>query len=228
MKITKPAANEDRAKPTARSRSTQARGRARRRILLDAARSELDERDIGDVTLQGIAGRANIPLSSAYHFYENKSSLFAALAAELGGELAEILADPYPGDQINTWEDIVDDFIDRGVAWCSRNRCARQLLIGGKTSPEIKLAGRINDKRLSENVERAFAVHFELPSLPNRSDKFFYFTEIVDLMLSLSQIYHGRITDEMVNEAKIASKAYLGTFLPKIVPRRTQPVESES
>lgn len=204
-----------------KSRSTQARGRVRRRKLLDAARSELDEREIGDVTLQGIAKRADIPLSSAYHFYENKNVLFAALATELGTEVAEILAQPYQSEGIDTWEDIVDDFIDRGVVWCSNNRSARQLLIGGKTSPDIKLSGRINDKRLSQNIEQAFSQHFELPNLPNRSNKFFYFTEIVDLMLSLSEIYHGNIVNEMIDEAKIASKAYLATFLPKILPRKS-------
>ena len=52
--------------------------------------------------------------------------------------------------------------------------------------------------------------------------KFFYFTEIIDLILSLSEIYHVEITEEMIEEAQIASKAYLSTFLQKKLLRRKQ------
>jgi len=49
---------------------------------------------------------------------------------------------------------------------------------------------------------------------------FFYTTEIVDLMFMLSVNKHGRITDEMAEEAKRAGVAYLRQYLPEFLPRR--------
>ena len=62
---------------------TQARGRARRKHLLNSARQILNEKNFGDVSLQEISDHAKIPISSAYHFYGNKNALFAALAVDL-------------------------------------------------------------------------------------------------------------------------------------------------
>jgi len=198
---------------------TQARGRARRRHLLDSAREILNEKSIGDVSLQEISDHAGIPISSAYHFYEKKNALFAALAVDFGNELADVLASPYSADEVGCWEDIIDIAIDRAASWYAENPSARQLLIGGKASPEIKQSDRVNDERLGEIIEAAIAESFVLPEFENRRQKFFYFVEMADLMMSLSEIYHGEIREEMVTEAKIACKAYLGSFLPKYLSR---------
>lgn len=198
---------------------TQARGRARRRHLLDSAREILNEKSIGDVSLQEISDHAGIPISSAYHFYENKNALFAALAVDFGNELADVIANPYSAAEVGCWEDIIDIAIDRAANWYAENPSARQLLIGGKASPEIKLSDRVNDERLGEIVEAVIAENFALPEFENRRQKFFYFIEMADLMMSLSEIYHGEIREDMVNEAKIACKAYLGAFLPKYLSR---------
>lgn len=207
---------------------TQARGRARRRHLLDAAREILNEKSIGDVSLQEISDHAKIPISSAYHFYGNKNSVFAALAVDLGNELADVLASPLPADDVGCWEDIIDIAIDRSANWYAENPSARQLLIGGKASPEIKLSDRVNDERLGKIIEVAIAENFVLPEFVNRREKFFYFIEIADLMMSLSEIYHGEIREEMVTEAKIACKSYLGSFLPKYLNRVEAAPESGS
>jgi AcrR family transcriptional regulator len=207
---------------------TQARGRARRRYLLDSAREILNEKSIGDVSLQEISDHAGIPISSAYHFYENKNALFAAMAVDFGNELADVLASPYSADEVGCWEDIIDIAIERAANWYAENPSARQLLIGGKASPEIKLSDRVNDERLGEIIEAAIAERFVLPEFENRRQKFFYFVEIADLMMSLSEIYHGEIREEMVVEAKIACKAYLGSFLPKYLTRVEATPDSES
>lgn len=198
---------------------TQARGRVRRQYLLASAREILNNKNIGDVSLQEISEHAGIPISSAYHFYGNKNALFAALAVDFGNELADVLASPYSADEVGCWEDIIDIAIDRAASWYAENPSARQLLIGGKASPDIKLSDRVNDERLGEIVEAAIAENFVLPEFENRREKFFYFIEMADLMMSLSEIYHGEIREEMVAEAKIACKAYLGSFLPKYLTR---------
>jgi hypothetical protein len=63
--------------------------------------------------------------------------------------------------------------------------------------------------------------HFEVPRFPRQNEVFFYVTEIVDLMFTLSVIKHDRITEDMVAEAKKAGKAYLRIYLPEELPKRT-------
>ena len=61
-----------------RKRSWHVRGIERRRLLLQSARALLAERDLDQVSLADVAAKAEVPKSSAYHFYADIEALYAA------------------------------------------------------------------------------------------------------------------------------------------------------
>lgn len=198
--------------------NTHERGRERRRQLLQAAYDLLCEHDIEDVTFRDIAARAGVPEGSAYHFYANRFDLFTALANQLSGLFVEAHQRSVPKSRRRTWQDLACYLVDVGARVYAENPPARQLLIGGKTPPEVKQADRINDRAVSEVMYRVFARYFEIPDSAGMHAAFYYFIEITDLLFTLSVIESGEITADMVAEAKRAGVGYLSSRLPGDVP----------
>lgn len=207
-------------RPTAQPSRTQRRGELRRRQLIEATRELLVEREIDDISLEAIARRAGIPVASAYHFYPTRLAVFAATAAQLGSEIADVLRRPLPAARVRRWEDVLTLSIERAVRYYARSPATGRLLIDPKSPAEIKLADRRNDRSLGLLLEEMIGRHFALPAIEDRARVFFHAVEIVDLMFLLSMIQSGRITREMVKHARIASIAYLREFLPRRLARR--------
>ena len=201
------------------ARRTQKRGEERRQRLLGSAASLLARREIAEISLEDIARDADIPVTSAYHFYPDKHRLLTALAARYGEAFERIVLKPLPAAQIERWEDVIARLIDRAVRYYRDNPAARKLLIDGKTPSDIKLADRIHDRAIGALLEAAIARHFVLPEFPERPDVFYHAVEIVDVLLQVSVIRFGRITPTMVRHARIGSVAYLREFLPSALPR---------
>ncbi|MGF1689789.1 TetR/AcrR family transcriptional regulator [Photobacterium kagoshimensis] len=202
----------------------QARGIKRREQLKAATRELLVEMDISNVTFADIASRANVPKSSAYHFYANIDDIYADVAQDYGEELLNILSVlPAYGD-IEQWQDIVDILIERSIVFYEHEKAARQLIISGKTSPAIKQKDRNNDLIISAKIYFILDSFFELPQIDNHSDIFHIWVEIVDVIFTLSQMKYGFITTSMANEAKRAAKAYLGTYLTTPLIKKPKPL----
>lgn len=197
---------------------TQERGVERRRKLLQAAYDLLCERDIEDVTFRDIATRAGVPEGSAYHFYANRFDLYTALAGELSALFVAAHRRKVPAARRGAWEDLAGWLVDVGARVYAKNPPARQLLIGGKTPPEVKQADRMNDRQVGELMYEVFARYYRLPDAPGLHAAFYYFIEITDLIFTLSVIEHGKITPAMLAEAKRAGTGYLGTYLDGLKP----------
>lgn len=193
--------------------STHKRGRQRRQLLLEAAYELLCQRDIEEVSFRDIAARAGVPEGSAYHFYANRYDLFAALASELSGLFIAAQQRRVPAQQRRNWRDLAGHMVEVGSRVYAENPPARQLLIGGKTPPEVKQADRINDRAVGEVMHQVFARHFDIPDSDEMCAAFYYFIEITDLLFTLSVIEHGEITPQMLAEAKRAGIGYLATYL---------------
>jgi AcrR family transcriptional regulator len=204
-----------------KSTRVYAKGAVRRDRLLDAAALLLGSHEMGELSLKDISERAGIPVGSAYHFFSNAQDVYAALAQRFMESLFTLVSEPYKGKAIQSWQHLFDAAIDRGAALYAENPAYRQLIIGGNAPPEIKLADRVNDERVGQLMIDVIGRHFTLKEFPGDKDVFFFATEIVDLMFSLSVIRHGVITPEMLKEAKKAGKAYLRQYLPEEVPART-------
>lgn len=203
-----------------RKSAPQARGLARREKILAAATDLFGRVPFDDVSYNDLADHAGVPLGSLYHFFPSKLAVCAALAQEFGALYVLEMSKPYDAGAIHSWKNIVDQQIRRGAALVDAHPAARQIIFGGKTPPEIKMADRANDRRLAAVIEAAFNSCFLLPDIPNKQEVFYLYVEIVDLVFSLSVIEHRRITPHAIAEAARAGKAYLGTYMPEVLKRR--------
>jgi AcrR family transcriptional regulator len=195
-----------------RQEVTRQRGRDRRDAILQAAYDLLCQRPVEDIAFRDIADKAGIPEGSAYHFFANRFDIFSALAKKLSGLFIDAHRRSIPAAKRTSREALAAHFVDIGVRVYRRNPPALQLLIGGKTPPEVKQSDRINDRDVADVMYEVFTQHFELPDTAAVQDAFYYFIEITDLVLTLSMIEHGRITAAMIREAKRAGVAYLSTY----------------
>lgn len=193
--------------------SMHKRGVERRKLLLQAAYDMLCKRDIEDISFRDIAGRAGVPEGSAYHFYANRFDLFTALAGDLSELFVTAHKRPVPQSSLNDWRSLAEHFIDTGVRVYRENPPARQLLIGCKTPPQVKLTDRFNDRKVARVMTVIFSEHFTAPEGTDLESAFYYFIEITDLFFSLSLIEQTRISTEMIQQAKYAGLGYLAHFL---------------
>lgn len=204
-------------KTTRTRKFTQARGRARRQALLQAARRLLFERDLEQITLPTVAEEAGIPASSTYHFYPDMKELYKDLAREIA---AEMIAVPASCPAPRTWEDLVRAYTRAGADFYNRDMAARQLMLGPKTPPDIKRAGCARDAGFGDSLMAFIDRHFVLPELPDPGAIFFRAIQVADALFLISVEEHDRLTDEYVEEAGNAVIAYLGLYLPRFLPRR--------
>lgn len=198
---------------------THARGRERRQLLLDAAKVLLQERRLDEVALPDVASAADIPKSSAYHFFADLNALYAELAANLDAELNIVLAEPI--DAVPEWKDIVQTIIGRAATYFRANRSAQQLMFGPTTPPDIKRSSRSADLRHGAVLTDQIRLQFQLSDFPDTDKIFFRSVEIIDLMFGLSLLEYDELRDEMIEEAYRAAVAYLSIYLPPLLPRIT-------
>ena len=201
-------------KPERRKRRSYAKGAERRNQLMNAAAELLESATLDDLALKDIAEHAGIPFGSAYHFFANANDVYVALAQRFGESLQETLARPYSKKHTGSWQDLFDAAIDRGAAIYADSPAYRQLILGPQSPPEIKLADRQSDEAVGQLVIDILKRHFVLEEEHCDQNVFFFATEIVDLMFTLSVIRHGVITKPMLAEAKVAGRAYLSQYLP--------------
>jgi AcrR family transcriptional regulator len=209
-------------------RSTlRVRGIARRELLLSAARELLEERELDELSLGDVAARAGVPKGSAYHFYDDIEDLYAALLTLTEEEILRAHRLPIT-EPVREWPDVIRILIQRGVAFYNSNRPSRQLQIGPKTPPALKLRDRRSDFALGAIYQQQLGAAFEMPDLPDAAQVFFRAVEIADLMFGLSVLESGRITEPMGAEAERAFIAYLGTYLPANLPRRRRKLVAQA
>ncbi len=198
---------------------THARGRERRQQLLDAAKALLQERRLDEIALTDVAAEADIPKSSAYHFFPDLNALYAELAAGEDADLNVILSEPL--ESVAEWKDIVQTIIGRAATYFRANRSAQQLMFGPTTPPDIKRSSRSADLRHGAVMADQIKLQFQLSDFPDQDRIFFRAVEIIDLMFGLSLLEFDELRDEMIDEAYRAAVAYLSIYLPPQLPRIT-------
>lgn len=202
-----------------RKSSQHARGATRRTLLVSAARTLLAAHEMDTISLGDVAKQAGVPVSSAYHFYSDIRDLYAMLLATIQTQLLEEYKNPIRMT-VRQWPDVIAILVKKGVEWYATDPAARQLMVGPKTPPDLKLRDRGNDFALGELYERHVDTYFRLPHLENRSKIFFRAVEIIDLMFCLSMMEFGDITQEYTEEAIHAAVGYLSHHMPLNLPRR--------
>ena len=137
----------------------QARARERVERILDAARALLEARPVGEITMEGIAWRAGVPVGSLYQYFASKTALLASVAemvmaqadAEAARQLAECHSVP--------WREAVDRVLDATFRFYRESPHYRQLLRTIRFTGEFGAITAASNERMADlmSLHPAFA-----------------------------------------------------------------------
>ena len=200
--------------PTRRRIPKQARARERFGRILDAARRELEERPIADVTIESIALRADVPVGSLYQYFASKSALLAAVAeavmADADALTSRVLADSHG----LAWRDSVDRIVRTTLEFLRASPDYRTLLRAMRFTPEFAEITAASNERVADLM----ALHpaFARAGLSRASALTICRTAVT----AVNALQDRAIADESLDfessivECQRLAKGYLATYLP--------------
>jgi AcrR family transcriptional regulator len=201
-----------------RRSSFQIRGLERRRLLIETCRALLKTHHVGQFGLAEVAALAGMPKTSVYHFFPRIDDLLGAVAVDVAADLLAYLIRPIERP-FEAWPQVAGAFVEAGRDFYAEHRDAMEMQLGPFTPSDIKNRDRNNDMSVGVLLKTAISRHFVIPDLPDLDGVFFRSVEIADLMFMLSVREHGHLTAFYVTEAARAMCAYLGLYLPPVLPR---------
>lgn len=201
-------------------RKPRARSQARIEAILAAARGLLASEGVANLSIYSVADRAQIPPSSVYHFFASVPALLEALTADVHRAFRACLQAPIDHQALATWRDLSRLVEQRMLAIYGDDAAARQLILTQHGLSEILQADRQHDLELGALLQQLFDRHFELPPLGDEVDVFALAMELGDRVYARSVQLHGEITPRMAEEGMRVVDAYLGLYLPPVLPKR--------
>lgn len=205
-------------------RKPRASSQARISAILAVARELLSEQGVANLSIYSVAERAQIPPSSVYHFFASVPALLEALTADIHAAFRACLQEPINHQQLRDWRDLSAIVEQRMLAIYAHDNAARQLILAQHGLSEITQADRQHDIELGELMQQVFARHFELPPLPDDIDVFTLAMELGDRVYARSVQLHGSISPRLAAEGMRVFDAYLGLYLPVLLPKRPEPL----
>lgn len=192
---------------------TSQRGRNRRTRLLSSALDLLREKPMSEITMAMVCELAEIPRSSAYHFFPSVDAIFLGIRMYHGERLIERIKQLHQ-EKFGSWQEYAERFIDTAVA-ISRSEPGFLSLIYG-FGPLISGARELSlelDSKLASLSLEGFEHHFSIPIEEGDTEIFSIAFGIVDGLFRYSYRRSGTLQDEIISESKKAAIAYLSTYL---------------
>ncbi|MCY1364930.1 Bacterial regulatory protein, tetR family [compost metagenome] len=208
----------------ATARKPRASSQARIAGILAAARALLAEQGVAGLSIYTVAERAQIPPSSVYHFFASVPALLEALTADVHAAFRACLREPVEHAALRDWRDLARLVEQRMLAIYAADTAARQLILAQHGLSEVTQADRQFDIELGQQMQALFARHFVLPPLPDDIDVFALAIELSDRVYARSVQLHGVITPRLAEEGMRVFDAYLGLYLPPLLPKREAPL----
>jgi AcrR family transcriptional regulator len=192
----------------------QARARERVGRILDAARRELEERSAGDITIEGIAERAEVPVGSVYQYFSSKTALLIAVAetvmdeadAETARQLVECRGLP--------WRDAADRTVIATLGFLRDSPDYRKLLRTIRFTPEFFEVTAASNERVADLM----SLH---PAFGRAGIDRAKALGICRTVVTAGNALQDRALaddkldfESLVEETKRLVKGYLGTYLP--------------
>jgi AcrR family transcriptional regulator len=206
--------------PVSGRRPAQKRGQTRVAALLDAADILLQERDINDISLYDVAHAADVPPTSAYHFFPTKESIFLGLAERYLQTMHTALDAPIDHEALEHWQDLVALRYHRVVDYFNNSQNALKLFLGLALQSDVRRLDFQDIDSLAADTYSSMDQFFEMPYVRDPAFKFSVAFSIYDGIWAASYARHGYITPKYAKEGLRAALAYLSTFLPSTIALR--------
>jgi len=185
----------------------------------DAAIFLASKRSVDTISIYDVAKEAAIAASTVYHHYPNIELLICELMKGIFDDFIHVLEQCIDESKIEHWSDI-NRMIEQGfVDYYRCSPLAQHTLLGQHTYASVRQEDAENDLLLGEKVEAIYRRYFVLPELPQDINIFAIALQVADKVYSLNFRQHGKIEPEMEREALVITEAYLGAYLPRILPR---------
>ena len=181
---------------------------------MNLLRELLESIPVNELSLYQVAGKANIPPSSLYHFFPKLEMLFDALVEDIFSDFEAILDEPLEDEKVNHWSDIIRQLQERNIAYYRNHKYVRSLILGQHVGSSIRHADYDHDVLLGCRIRQFHEQFYQLPPLPGNFNIFAIAIQIADKVYSISHQEFGNITDVMAEEGINAAVAYLSSYLP--------------
>lgn len=192
----------------------QARARERVGRILDAARHELEARPVAEITIEGIAERAGVPVGSVYQYFSSKTALLAAVAEAVMDEADAEAARQLAECRALSWRDAVDRIITATLGYLRDSPDYRRLL------RTIRFTGEFAEVTAASNdrVADLMSLHpvFGRAGISREKAR-----EICRTVVTAANALQDRALaddgldfDALVEETRRLVKGYVGTYLP--------------
>jgi AcrR family transcriptional regulator len=204
-------------------RKPQARGIARRKKLVQAAKELLKHCELENISLADVAKHVNIPVPSIYALYPKLNDIFAQVLAEYDHELVNELNDILKPATTNSWLDVIYDALDHRLEYFKRNPVYLKLRLGGAVPSEIRYSdARLSGINFASKLSSLVSKLYVIPNMPQDDLHWIVSLDLMEGILSSAYIREGELSEVTVEEAKRALVAYLKLYIPEYIPRRAR------
>lgn len=191
----------------------QDRSRERVERVMSAAERLLLESGPERASIPEVARLSGVPRASIYQFFPNKYALLLAIAdrhlaqisaliGQLDGEQGPLALDRLAALAIRTTAD-----------YYNNNPVASMLILGGPMSREAYLSQEVSIQDIGRQLRTLLGRYRPELTLPEDPDVMTLAVEVAFACLKHAYFTQARISDAMVDQARIAALAYLRTWL---------------
>ncbi len=197
-----------------------ARGEARRKLLLDSAELLLGKKGANKMTFADVATEAGLPLSSCYHFYRNKLDIIQAVNERMGARfLSEVIEQDISAERMDTWEDAIDLYCYESDQFFKRYPVAAEIFWSPSLPPSVQVRTFSRTRIIGNPFRRYLSEHFLLPDIPDIEPVFLVTFEILEQLYAIAHRENDK-TGFYQQEAKRAAKAYLRCYIPPVLAKK--------
>jgi AcrR family transcriptional regulator len=152
-----------------RNPPTQARSRARLRLVMDVADDLLAHEGAESFTTTRIAEAAGIPVGSVYRFFEDKETIVEALALRYWRDFDDLVAGVADADERDALADPAGAVLEALAAGFRARPGFLALWYGGLRTERVRDATRNARTAIATSIERILAVHWPAASAHARA-----------------------------------------------------------
>ncbi|MGD8250795.1 MAG: TetR/AcrR family transcriptional regulator, partial [Desulfobacterales bacterium] len=129
---------------------------ARRKVIIDAARSVFGSKPYDRTSMQGIADQAGIAKSSIYNYFASQEALYVEVAFQDSNRLIDTLEKSLVDESETGIGGVVNQFID----YCTRNESFWRMItlfaLYGKLGSQSSRRMDVVARRLMDHLDRIF------------------------------------------------------------------------